>query len=1167
MKRVKKNKTGQSKQDWIATKTAFLIQKEGYKADQAYAIANSIYNKEHHQMGGFQAGNTNVAPNIGFTQTTPTFQPTAPNQFGNFAQNLAQNNPLPISNNNGFTYDPNIVNPSNLPSGSIASTPQDPYSLAADVGSGQQVNNQNEKFQFFNPYGGGDAYSGAYGLGESIQQGDTLGIIGSGLQTSLHLLRTGFAGAANARRGDYVMQDAMEKYREGLKPAPQSMQQGGTFANNMNMVGRSNVAQLQQTLEQQKINEQLAKNLSNVGTSNMPQFRQKTNEQIFLDDLAKTGDYNEQQFEALMSRPVNNRVNFLNPVGVTYGTPEEQLQRQQHSAYQQGGMFNYNRAGDQPITRKDLSQINQAANIQFTPEFAQSYFSTQSAPPIQQTPTVDYSRFPIMDITAEGQFGDRKVWNVRPENLIGQEPQEGKDYRRIPYKQWQAYQQSPEYLTYRNKGIDGRMADDYEDGGVKDYYQDGGQTPAQDPQQIMQQVAEAIQGGADPNKIIEQLIQSGVPHADAMGMVEAVMQQMQGGEQQAEIPQEQTESFEAGGIKKKSLPKLLTGEYTAEKDNISEDEVVAEVEKNEYIKQPDGNITQAIGNSHENGGIELTEEQLPENSKILSDHLKAGAELAKTYKDLGVSAKDTYATVLEKWTKKSGLKKLVEEQEDLIKQLEVQTKLLVDRPNSKDAIQLNTNLLQGKIAEIEAQKEPLDKERETVFEVLFSAQEASKPKEETTEVMQQGGTFNGDIIVEYAKKHGITPERANELVKEYQKGGVAKYANGGNVGEERLNDFFLQSERLGYKGKKNIGDIQKWMNANHPDAVVKYFTEDGQPLTAKHVDIIKNKYKDVFSKTGIPATKKSEDYTPEEKLTLQNALGEKATKDFYLEGFADNKWDWRAPMIPMTLTPAGVVTTPNQLPTAVSPFLNTPTPSVAVEPEKKGKFENLDNAQRVKTGIMNLPNQYAQLPDALQGALKLEYRPNLVENQNITADPIITEIRRGEQSAMQSIQNLPDEQRAAAVAQIQANTQEQINKVMQQVQGQNLQSNTAVAGQNAQTLNQAQDINNRYLSDYENKIYKAQAITDADRRNYFAHNQKVNLANYNAINNANLLNQLTENYQITPEGIQFVNNPTFQQSGLSEAQMRQNILNQASRIKAEDKKAIKKNGGRFKKGN
>ena len=977
-----------------------------------------IFNKEYMAMtpeqeqlksGNFVGYRFGTPQGIDYKFNPQMQSPQAPMPFADYAQTLAQNNPIEMQGYGQYNLDPNFK-PSNV------ITPQAQNPLTADAGSGYQTDEQgnpmtNEKFQFFNPYLGRDPQTSAYGLGESIQNKDALGIVGNSLHLLSNLGRNTVAGIGNAKRGNYVMQDAMEKYREGLKPAPQSMQDGGY---------------------------------------------------------------------AFDTKPI-----------VKY----------------QPGVTN-DRMGDG--------------------------FYLYSKDPTEQGFDVDRDR----------EF-------VKQAEMM--------TVQRTP--QWKQYMTNQAAMKQPTRQIAG-----FQDGGM------AGQMPPQEEQQggqeqqLMMQVAEAISQGADPNQIIEQLIQSGVPEETAVQMIQMIMQQMQGGEQapQGQVPQE--EMYEMGGTKKKSLPKLLTGEYTAEKDDVEEEDIVAEVESNEFIKTPQGEITQVLGKTHEKGGVQLTEEQLPENSEILSNHLTLDKETAKTLKELGVTTKDTYAKALDKWTAKSGLKKIVEEQEEMIKKLEAQSKLLVERPSSKDTIKLNTTLLQEEISELEKEKEPLLKEKQAIFDQLFAAQEASKTKEKQ-EVMENGGTFNNDIIVKYAKKHGISPERANELVNEYKNGGVTKYEGGG-----RFDDFYKQSVRLGYTGKKQIGDIQQWMAKNHPDEVVSYFTKSGQPLTAKHVDLIKANSRDVFTKTGISPNKASADYTSEEKLALQNALGERANKDFYLQGFTDNKWDWRAPIIGLApLTPAGMVNAPQmQAPVAANPFLpQTPAPQAEIAAQKEDKFSNLDNAQRARTGLMALPNQYAQLPDPLQGALKLEYRPNLMENQNITADPIIAEIRRSEQNAMQSVQNLPDEQRAAAAAQIQANTQEQLNKVMSQVQGQNLQSNAAIANQNAQILNNSQDINNRYLSDYENKIYKAQAITDADRRNYFLHNQKVNLENFNAINKANLYNQLADNYQLTDRGLELYNSPQLSYDGISAEQSRLNTLRNAEKIKAEEKKAAKKavgkNGGRFKK--
>jgi hypothetical protein len=137
--------------------------------------------------------------------------------------------------------------------------------------------------------------------------------------------------------------------------------------------------------------------------------------------------------------------------------------------YQKGG-FKYNKVGNTSITSKDIDKINKATGIQFTPEFSEAYFSTNTPPPTPPQKT-DFSQIPIMDITMGG-FGERRVWNIRPENLVGQEPQEGKHYYNVYPKQWDAYQKSPEYLNYVNKDRAGIAS--MQEGGEIEKYQPGG---------------------------------------------------------------------------------------------------------------------------------------------------------------------------------------------------------------------------------------------------------------------------------------------------------------------------------------------------------------------------------------------------------------------------------------------------------------------------------------------------------------------------------------------------------------------------------------------------------------------------------------------------------------------------------------------------------------------
>lgn len=56
--------------------------------------------------------------------------------------------------------------------------------------------------------------------------------------------------------------------------------------------------------------------------------------------------------------------------------------------------------------------------------------------------------------------------------------------------------------------------------------------------QMAQQITQALQQGTNPNEVIEQLIKNGIPHEEAMQMVQTIMQQMQGAQQ---VPQKEAQ--------------------------------------------------------------------------------------------------------------------------------------------------------------------------------------------------------------------------------------------------------------------------------------------------------------------------------------------------------------------------------------------------------------------------------------------------------------------------------------------------------------------------------------------------------------------------------------------------------------------------------------------------
>lgn len=65
-------------------------------------------------------------------------------------------------------------------------------------------------------------------------------------------------------------------------------------------------------------------------------------------------------------------------------------------------------------------------------------------------------------------------------------------------------------------------------------FADGGQPSQQE--ELMQQVAQALQQGAQPEQVMQQLVQMGIPQDQAQQLIQMIMQQMQGGGGQQAAP-------------------------------------------------------------------------------------------------------------------------------------------------------------------------------------------------------------------------------------------------------------------------------------------------------------------------------------------------------------------------------------------------------------------------------------------------------------------------------------------------------------------------------------------------------------------------------------------------------------------------------------------------------
>jgi hypothetical protein len=230
---------GGEKRDWISAKISKLVREEGYPQKQAVAMAYEMYDNMH-RNGGYQLPMYQVAGTYNFGSALPKPKFSAdpniatPEQFSEQMNKITEVNPGKY----GLGKDPNYVNAlseQSLTAGEDFKKRTDEMNKAAGLPQNFSTNifgetnttqdkskvatldvKGQEPFQFFNPYGGFDIPTAASTLGSSIEGGDTLGTVASGLKLATGLARNFFGGMGQERRKNYLTQQSYEKQREGM---------------------------------------------------------------------------------------------------------------------------------------------------------------------------------------------------------------------------------------------------------------------------------------------------------------------------------------------------------------------------------------------------------------------------------------------------------------------------------------------------------------------------------------------------------------------------------------------------------------------------------------------------------------------------------------------------------------------------------------------------------------------------------------------------------------------------------------------------------------------------------------------------------------------------------------------------------------------------------------
>jgi hypothetical protein len=285
--------------------------------------------------------------------------------------------------------------------------------------------------------------------------------------------------------------------------------------------------------------------------------------------------------------------------------------------------------------------------------------------------------------------------------------------------------------------------------------------------------------------------------------------------------------------------KLLTGEYIKELDPKSPIEPDAELEKDEYLKFPTGEVQKVVGETHEKGGVKMA---IPDGTKIMSDHLTLTKDMAGTLKKqygLNVSTKVTFAEVLDKYTREIGLAKLNQEQEDVFETLEKELKRDIDKNTSLQ----NKQYLAQKIKSIEDKKIPLEEKRKVFFEQLFEMQETiPKPSDNEDEPSYKYGGISDSNFRAVAQKYNMTPEQLTQVFKRGGvKLGIPKYENGD---EKKPKSIFVQSDE---ESRVVTGDT---LTKEQKEELLKYYRKHN-PQEFSDLKSAKKKWENVVVNKGL----------------------------------------------------------------------------------------------------------------------------------------------------------------------------------------------------------------------------------------------------------------------------------------------------------------------------
>lgn len=248
----------------------------------------------------------------------------------------------------------------------------------------------------------------------------------------------------------------------------------------------------------------------------------------------------------------------------------------------------------------------------------------------------------------------------------------------------------------------------------------------------------------------------------------------------------------------------LTGEYLYPLPKSMEDQANVEVEKGEYVTQPGEAPMEAMGQKHADGGTPVSLEQ---GTKVITDDTTIEPDFAKYIRDTyGIKAtpKDTYATLMDRYKAKIGLKSAYDDQKKALDKLKKNDKI-----DDKNTRRLNASVLSKAINDSNETVNSLEGRFTDFANVIYKEQEDRKMKKDEDTYFAKGGEID-NIISRSMKEYGLTEDDVAEAKKELLKK-VAGIRQKMEKGGSSLFDYLLTFRPVEnkYNNKDNTFGYQR----------------------------------------------------------------------------------------------------------------------------------------------------------------------------------------------------------------------------------------------------------------------------------------------------------------------------------------------------------------------